>query len=165
MDTTVQNEDGETALLLASKRGHNDVVRMLLSTAGASSVINKCDARGASPLLLSVAGGHADVMLALLSVPSRSVDAADRFGCTPLSVAASAGRAELVGPLLASGYAPTDPPGSPPSILAPSLRASLPAAVQLLTLPYLRSCTPAAGSCVRVTERVSTTRTMPKRRP
>ena len=36
-------------------------------------------------------------------MPTRRVDLADRFGCTPLSVAAAAGRTELVEALLSSG--------------------------------------------------------------
>ena len=88
-----QNADGETALLLASKRGYTALVTRLLqaesesqasrasvrmSTRGGAAAtqlqLNRADARGACPLLLAAAGGHvatARVLLGALSRPRR----------------------------------------------------------------------------------------------
>jgi ankyrin repeat protein len=101
-----QNEDGETALLHASKRGHVAVVKILLKDPSGASTINVCDGHGASPLLFAVAGGHVQSTLELLAAPGVNVDAADRFGCTALGVAAAAGNSSLVATLLAAGADP-----------------------------------------------------------
>ena len=62
-----QNEDGETALLLASKHGHTEICKILLSEPGGERALNRTDTRGASPLLLSVAHGHDEIAIALLA--------------------------------------------------------------------------------------------------
>jgi ankyrin repeat protein len=52
-------------LFLASKSGHCDVVRCLLSS-GAD--INWCDINGQSPLLLALMSGHCDVVKCLFNL-------------------------------------------------------------------------------------------------
>ena len=62
-------------------RGHLEVAKLLLASPGSASAVNICDTRGASPLLLAVAGGHEALADALLGVEGIRVDAAEKFGC------------------------------------------------------------------------------------
>ena len=97
-----QNEDGETALQLASKRGHVGIVRSLVAATSGARAVNKCDRHGACALLLAAAGGHDEVVSTLLGVDALKIDTRDKFGCTALTVAAATGRTALVEALLAA---------------------------------------------------------------
>jgi ankyrin repeat protein len=60
----VCNDDGESPLFVASKYGHCDVVKCLLSS---DADINLCDDDGESPLLIASWKGKCDVVKCLLS--------------------------------------------------------------------------------------------------
>ena len=85
-----ENADGETALLLASKHGFDPLVQLLLGAmdkdgshggehahrasavgGGAFAWIDRCDTRGASPLLVAVAGGHEAVARSLIAARAK----------------------------------------------------------------------------------------------
>ena len=83
-----ENADGETALLLASKHGFDPLVQLLLEAmdkdgkdtshgrasaagGGAYAWIDRCDTRGASPLLVAVAGGHEAVATSLIAARAK----------------------------------------------------------------------------------------------
>lgn len=105
---THENADGETALLLACRHGHLPVVETVLAAMQEHlnewetlSLKNRSDTRGASPILVAVAGGKAALVDALLGSGGVQLDQIDRFGCSALMVAAAAG-SSLVSPLLAA---------------------------------------------------------------
>ena len=62
---TVDPVTGMSALVLAARRGHDDVVFLLCNGASASD-IHRADAHGDSALTLAAAAGHADVVELLL---------------------------------------------------------------------------------------------------
>ena len=62
---TVDPVTGMTALVLASRRGHDDVVFLLCKGAAAND-IHRADAQGGSALMLAAAAGHTDVVELLL---------------------------------------------------------------------------------------------------
>ncbi|MFW6337221.1 MAG: ankyrin repeat domain-containing protein, partial [Phycisphaeraceae bacterium] len=70
----------ETPLLLASRRGHEDVVEVLLAR-GAEVEVR--DAASNAPLTLAAAGGHAGIVRRLLDAGANG-DAVDGQGRTPL---------------------------------------------------------------------------------
>ena len=59
-----QHEDGSWPLYIASQRGHNEVVRALLS---AGAKVNQQSKGGASPLYIASHEGHGKVVHTLLS--------------------------------------------------------------------------------------------------
>ena len=119
---------GETALLKAVKRRDNDIVKLLLDK-GANPGVK--DRNGNTALLYAAGGGNVEVIRLLLAKGARdsvdgmalhgaalngqaevvklllenggNIESKDRFGCTPLLVAAKEGKAEAVKQLLDGG--------------------------------------------------------------
>uniref|UniRef100_A0A7S2NLS3 Uncharacterized protein n=1 Tax=Haptolina brevifila TaxID=156173 RepID=A0A7S2NLS3_9EUKA len=73
---------------------------------GGVHAINRRDHNGSSPLLVAASGGHEALAALLLSHPNCKPDLPDRFGCTPLSVAAASGFVKVIKSLLQSGSDP-----------------------------------------------------------
>ncbi len=95
---------GRTALMLAADRGDLATVRALLD-AGASPNRRTPDREETALHLLARKGGSQEVARELLSRRVR-YDRPDRFGWTPLMVAARFGRGELVAALVQAGAEP-----------------------------------------------------------
>lgn len=97
-------EEGATALHLASRYGHAEVVEVLLPL---KPDVNAATASGATALQFAAAGDHADIVAMLLD---HKADAgkADLRGSTPLLEAASHGFDDVVR-LLLSHSAPVEP--------------------------------------------------------
>ncbi len=73
-----RNNDGATALTVASSRGHMDIVHLLLQT-GAALEAHTDD--GKTPLMLASERGHADIVDVLLQ-SGAAVDFCDNRGWT-----------------------------------------------------------------------------------
>ncbi|MFH9761097.1 ankyrin repeat domain-containing protein [Streptomyces anulatus] len=101
------DEEGTTALYLASVQDRLEAVRLLLA-AGADP--NRASGPGASdlPLCGAACGGHTEVVEALLSAGARP-DLREEFGFTALRWAVGLGQARTVEALLAHGADPLLP--------------------------------------------------------
>lgn len=69
-----QNDDGETALIIAAKNGHTEVVKTL-GNYGAD--INIKDNRGFTALMYATAYGHIDTALALYDLQKNDSEEAN----------------------------------------------------------------------------------------
>ncbi|OAP54920.1 hypothetical protein AYL99_10620 [Fonsecaea erecta] len=78
-----QDPDGRTALHLAAKNGHADIVRLLLKY---KAKVDDTDREGRTPLYLAVAGRHKDVISILLANDA-DVNRVDKVGKTILATA------------------------------------------------------------------------------
>lgn len=88
-----------TALMLASERGHQEIVRLLLE-AGAD--VNVRPEGGPTALILAANRGHTRIVNTLLQ-NGADVNARNEFGATPLINAAARGYREIVELLLSHG--------------------------------------------------------------
>lgn len=100
---TVKDRDGndETALHIAAKRGHGEIVKLLLE---AKAEVNSDSGRtiGLMPLHLTIIGGHSEVVEILLRAGA-DVDAKGYYwGETPLLLAALFGRLGTLNILIAA---------------------------------------------------------------
>ena len=97
------NREGSTALHLAARNGHTDVVATLLDAGFAINARSRC---GRTPLLAAAAGGHEGTVSLLLE---RGADPllGDASGVTPLHECAQQGHVELVRLLLPLSIAST----------------------------------------------------------
>ncbi|CAI8024804.1 Ankyrin repeat domain-containing protein 50 [Geodia barretti] len=94
-------DEGDTALLVASCRGHVEVVRLLLE-AGASVLIP--DKNGTSPLYVASQEGHSEVVDVLVKAGADVNQAWTKESCSvPLETAAHNGHTETVQRLLEAG--------------------------------------------------------------
>jgi len=91
-------EDGETPLHIASRLGHDGIVKVLL--AEPSIEPNKRDALGASPLTLAVASGNSHIVEILLATMGVDPNIKTHAGETPLFVAAQLGYEQVLKALL-----------------------------------------------------------------
>jgi len=94
--------DGRTALIMAAKSGHLDLVAALLE---AGAKVNRTIAflgRSTTPLVLAAGDGHLSVVNALLEAGAEIENAPDA-GVTPLHVAAQGGHVAMVKVLLEAG--------------------------------------------------------------
>lgn len=112
-DLETANHDGETAIVLANRNGHQEVVDAL-AAAGASVT-----ALGPSNLLAAVRNGDEDKVAELLvsGVRADVTEEDPRHGTrTALHLAAEAGHHQIVGALLQAGAQPNTPvvDGNPP---------------------------------------------------
>lgn len=139
------DEDGRSPLLLACKAGHLEIAMSLLALPTGVASINRRDRRGASPLLLAVAHGHEPLVDALVAVESLRIDLPDRFGCSPLCVAAAAG-SPMVPTLLRAKADPrhADTAGETP-LMAAAMHGH-PATVGLLLEGAAGACVNAASA-------------------
>ncbi|KAF7358495.1 P-loop containing nucleoside triphosphate hydrolase protein [Mycena venus] len=81
------DEDGTTALHLASSQGHLDIVQLLIEH---SASADQADKDGKTALHLALSWGHLDIVQLLIE-HSASVDQADNYGTTLLHLASSKG--------------------------------------------------------------------------
>jgi ankyrin repeat protein len=87
-----QNENGDTALIRASSRGHTEVVKFLIKE-GAD--VNTKDIFGNTALTLASLGGYIEVVKLLLEAGA-DVNAKDKLGYTALTLARINGRTEII---------------------------------------------------------------------
>ncbi len=85
---TAVNANGTTLLSSAAKRGHLEVVRLMLARPESSTLINQANKREETPLRRAVEAGRAGVVEVLLQQAAIDPNVADRRGRTPLHVAA-----------------------------------------------------------------------------
>ncbi|XP_076043693.1 transient receptor potential cation channel subfamily A member 1-like [Oratosquilla oratoria] len=93
------DDEGKTALHIASEEGHNRVVTLLLSK---GALLHR-DYMGRTPLHLAAKGGHVDTITTLLSFHSHMLDQTDKDGNTPLHIAVCSNKADVVTQLLSLG--------------------------------------------------------------
>lgn len=112
------DEDGTTALYLASVQDLPGAVRLLLA-AGADPDRASGPEKGDLPLCGAACGGHAEVVGALLSAGAKP-DLSEEFGFTALRWAAGLGHARVAEALLAHGADPElpGPQGEVPLVVA-----------------------------------------------
>ncbi|ETV69513.1 hypothetical protein, variant 2 [Aphanomyces astaci] len=97
VETTINvSENGSTPLWIASKHGHNDVVRVLVDVAHAVDWVND---DGESALYAAAQEGHIHVLDTLLR--HTNVNLANEDGATPLYIASEMGHVHAVQLLLA----------------------------------------------------------------
>lgn len=96
-----RDTEGKTALMSAAVSGDAEIVRALLE-AGASPNRRTVDREETVLHLLARANASGPVLDAIVAAKTR-VDRRDRFGWTPLMVAAQNGAAEVLRALLAAG--------------------------------------------------------------
>ncbi|KAG8464155.1 hypothetical protein KFE25_003218 [Diacronema lutheri] len=110
-----QSRDGSTALYMAAKGGHTDVIRELLRATGHPAYgggvggaartepldLERSTARGHTPLLRAAHGGHA-AAVALLLEAAADPHATDLDGVSPLCAAAAAGSVDIARALIAA---------------------------------------------------------------
>jgi len=91
MDVNAVNEGGQTALHMACRRGHADVVRTLVAAPGIDvnlgCVRAEGEPAGRTPLHVAAAEGNVEVVRALLEAPGVRVLARDSGGSTALDLA------------------------------------------------------------------------------
>jgi len=58
-DVNIQKEDGFTALMEASQKGHTEIVKMLIDTGAQVNIKNKY---GTTPLMIASDKGHAEIV-------------------------------------------------------------------------------------------------------
>eukprot|EP01006_Ploeotia_vitrea_P026463 TRINITY_DN59445_c0_g1_i1.p2 TRINITY_DN59445_c0_g1~~TRINITY_DN59445_c0_g1_i1.p2 ORF type:complete len:143 (+),score=25.62 TRINITY_DN59445_c0_g1_i1:320-748(+) len=84
-DINKTNEDGKTALMFATSKGHVEVVKQLLQV-GANA--NKADDYGQRPLHRAAGKGGVEMVQLLVETGKADVNVQDKNGDTPLHCAA-----------------------------------------------------------------------------
>ena len=102
----ISHETHQTSLWLASKNGHDAVVKLLLETGKAN--VDLKDTHGWTPLLLASENGHEAVVKLLLETGKANPDLKTIWGQTPLLLASKNGYKAVVKLLLETGKASTD---------------------------------------------------------
>ncbi|WOL04803.1 ankyrin repeat-containing protein ITN1-like [Canna indica] len=97
------NEFGETALFIASEKGHLDVVAELLKYTDKENILRK-NRSGFDAFHMAVREGHEDIVQALLSHDPTLGNTFGPSNATPLISAAARGHSEVVKQLLAQGF-------------------------------------------------------------
>lgn len=104
-DLPAVNEEGQTALMLASRNGHTEIVHYLCFQFKPS--IMHCDRRGRDAIMEASLGGHDTVLQILLTYvpcgPEQAVRRSDKEGNTALHFASSNGHLLVLRTLLAAG--------------------------------------------------------------
>ncbi|XP_067617175.1 ankyrin repeat domain-containing protein 50 [Eurosta solidaginis] len=112
IDLEIEDYNGQTALNIAARNGHLDVVKLLLSfsqpcndgTGRMKRVdVNHADRDGWTPLRSASWGGHTEVVKLLISYPACKIDLADKEGRTALRAAAWSGHEDILKILIESG--------------------------------------------------------------
>ncbi|KAL0937157.1 uncharacterized protein CTRU02_206888 [Colletotrichum truncatum] len=93
-----RDELGRTPLLIAVENGHNETVKLLLSTGKVNADVEDDDGR--KPLLLAVQHGYEAVVQQLLETERVDVNSKDYYGQTPLLLAVQHGYKAVVQQLL-----------------------------------------------------------------
>lgn len=99
VNVNIENGFGVTGLHTACAYGNTDIVSLLLAN---NVDVNKVDARGDSPLIISVRGGYEKIIQQLLKSKC-DIDLKNKNGITALHVACQAGIMSIVTSLLKAG--------------------------------------------------------------
>ncbi|KFY95102.1 hypothetical protein V500_02953 [Pseudogymnoascus sp. VKM F-4518 (FW-2643)] len=103
VNTNATDEDGWTPLLLATRNGHEAVVKLLLDSDIVD--VDSKDGEGRTPLLWAAENGHEAVVKLLLDKGAK-LESEDSDGRTPLWCAAEKGHEAVVKLLLNKGAKP-----------------------------------------------------------
>ncbi|XP_017845921.1 ankyrin repeat domain-containing protein 50 [Drosophila busckii] len=112
IDLEIEDYNGQTALNIAARNGHLEVVKLLLSFAqvcndGTGRMqrvdVNHADRDGWTPLRSASWGGHTEVVKLLIAQPACKIDLADKEGRTALRAAAWSGHEDILKLLIESG--------------------------------------------------------------
>ncbi|XP_068157454.1 ankyrin repeat domain-containing protein 50 [Drosophila tropicalis] len=112
IDMEIEDYNGQTALNIAARNGHLDVVKLLLSFSQPSNDgtgrmrrvdVNHADRDGWTPLRSASWGGHSEVVRLLIAQPACKIDLADKEGRTALRAAAWSGHEDILKLLIESG--------------------------------------------------------------
>jgi ankyrin repeat protein len=98
-DVNEADETGDTALVLASLKGHDKAVRLLLARQGVE--VNKTEKHGCTALYLASLRGHVEVVRLLLAQQDVDVNKTAPNGDTALMVASEEGHLRYRGMLSA----------------------------------------------------------------
>lgn len=99
LDINLAAPNGETALMVAAKNGHTDILVQLLEAGADANVVAPYD----TPLMAAARMGHVEVVTKLLEVGADANLAPRNSDYTPLMAAARGGYVEVVTKLLAAG--------------------------------------------------------------
>jgi ankyrin repeat protein len=100
-DVHAVDDDGDSALHVACRRGHRDVARRLLSK-GALASVNAINAGGWTPLWLAAAGGYCKVVETLVT-KGADINKSGPRGASPLLAACQNGHGTVAELLVAKG--------------------------------------------------------------
>uniref|UniRef100_A0A1A9W6F9 ANK_REP_REGION domain-containing protein n=1 Tax=Glossina brevipalpis TaxID=37001 RepID=A0A1A9W6F9_9MUSC len=112
IDLEIEDYNGQTALNIAARNGHLDVVKLLLvfsqpcndGTGRMKRVdVNHADRDGWTPLRSASWGGHTEVVKLLIAHPACKIDLADKEGRTALRAAAWSGHEDILKILIENG--------------------------------------------------------------
>lgn len=101
-EINIANNDGTTALIIAARSGHTEIVEQLLSQSNGD--VNATTKAGVSALSVAARSGHTNIVKQLLSQSEIRVNDDGGIGTTALTFAAIKGHTEVVKLLLA--YSP-----------------------------------------------------------
>ncbi len=100
-DVNVINKNGVTPLWTASRNGHTEIIKLLLT---ASADVNAADKTyGFTPLLIALLRGHTEIVKLLLTAKADVNSSLKTDGATPLLGASQLGHTEIVKLLLTAG--------------------------------------------------------------
>ncbi|KAK7211965.1 hypothetical protein V2G26_019143 [Clonostachys chloroleuca] len=105
-DPDFQDHDGSTPLLVATLKGHYEIVQVLLASGRVFP--DSKDNSGRTPLSYAASNGQLEVIKILLGIGQVDPDSKDNSGRTPLSYAASNGQLEIMKILLGTGQVNPD---------------------------------------------------------
>ncbi|XP_038105893.1 uncharacterized protein LOC6033723 isoform X2 [Culex quinquefasciatus] len=112
IDLEIEDLNGQTALNIAARNGHIEIVKLLLQdrqplndgTGRFRKIdVNHADRDGWTPLRSASWGGHTDVVKLLIESGSCAIDRADKEGRTALRAAAWSGNEDIVKILIEAG--------------------------------------------------------------
>ena len=94
-----EDEDGQTAALLASENGHTECVRILAETDRVDW--NKADKKGETPLYFALYSGHSDIVDIIVQQPNIDYNVKMEYGVTLAQAATWGGNVKCVETLAA----------------------------------------------------------------
>lgn len=110
IDLEIEDVNGQTALNIAARNGHLEIVQLLLSLKPSTSDpkfkqvdVNHADRDGWSPLRSASWGGHTEVVKLLIDQPFCAIDLADKEERTALRAAAWSGHEDILKILIKAG--------------------------------------------------------------
>ena len=99
-DLRLQDGEGRTALHLAARNGHQEIVSLLMKRSPDPPELAARDNNGRTALHLASQHGHNGIAKTLADAWKKGIDAKDNDGCTPLRLASQAGHSKIVDILL-----------------------------------------------------------------
>jgi ankyrin repeat protein len=94
INVNARNKDGETTLILASKKEYIDLVKYLIKKPDID--INIKDNNGNTALITAASNGNIEIVTALLDIPSIDINAKNNDGDTAVNVANNKGYIEIL---------------------------------------------------------------------